>query len=332
MNHINISDTKTLEISKRNVNRKSSRHAYAIIAHNDKACLKTLLELIDDSRNDVYLLLDKKSSPSLEEGLECSRSVLHILPYNKRKDIRWGDLSMVEAELALFNSIINSQNEYSYIHLLSGQDLPLKTQDEIHDFFKNVPEGSNFLEINDSEENEKALYEKTNYYHPFTSYLRTNKIDGLSKGKTLFCKIIRKISLQFQKATGYKRNWGGMKLVKGIQWASITPEFAKYLIDRKDFIRKKFKGVLIPDEIYKQTMAVNSPFDSTILAFSRGNSRGIRLMDWNGSDKIGSPKIYTTQNLEELESAYELFARKFSSAKDPEIIDLIRKRLTVLKF
>lgn len=305
----------------------SHRHAYAILAHTDKECLKNLLYLLDDHRNDIYLLIDKKTPKNYEDGLSCTKSKLNIIPFEQRIDTRWGDISMVKAELTLFEAIINSSKEYSYIHLISGQDLPIKSQDEIHNFFEKVPEGSNFIEITDGIINERALKEKTRYYHLFTKYQRVLNNNLFEKTQLLFFKSIRHLSLKFQKIIGYERNWDGTTVAKGIQWVSISQDFTKYLVDNKDLILKRFKGVLIPDEIYKQTMILNSPFNSTVRAFSRKNSDGIRLMDWERGNKIGSPKIYTMSDWEEIDSAYELFARKFSSNIDPEIIKKIRRKL-----
>ena len=38
------------------------KHAYLIMAHSDWNMLNTLLELIDDKRNDIYIHIDKKST------------------------------------------------------------------------------------------------------------------------------------------------------------------------------------------------------------------------------------------------------------------------------
>lgn len=37
----------------------TDKHAYLIIAHNEPKVLETLLNCIDDRRNDVYLHIDK---------------------------------------------------------------------------------------------------------------------------------------------------------------------------------------------------------------------------------------------------------------------------------
>ena len=38
----------------------NNRHAYLIMAHNEWELLNTLLSLIDDTRNDIFLHIDKK--------------------------------------------------------------------------------------------------------------------------------------------------------------------------------------------------------------------------------------------------------------------------------
>jgi len=50
-----------------------------------------------------------------------------------RVDVRWGDLTVVEAEYKLFEAA-KAKGPYQYYHLLSGVDLPLKSQDYIHEF------------------------------------------------------------------------------------------------------------------------------------------------------------------------------------------------------
>ena len=54
----------------------------------------------------------------------------------KMKTIKvyWGDISLVKVEYLLFESAL-SHGPYAYYHLLSGTDLPIKSQDYIHAFF-----------------------------------------------------------------------------------------------------------------------------------------------------------------------------------------------------
>lgn len=59
----------------------------------------------------------------------------------KRMDIRWGDISSIKLEFKLFRMAYEN-GPYMYYHLLSGVDLPIKSQDYIHEFFKKIMEKS----------------------------------------------------------------------------------------------------------------------------------------------------------------------------------------------
>ena len=110
---------------------ENHRHAYLIMAHNEWELLNTLLSLIDDERNDIFLHIDKKvkNMPNLYQP---KFSKLYLTP--KRYDVRWGDVGQVHSEMHLFKTA-KEHGPYQYYHKLSGVDLPIKTQDYIHHFF-----------------------------------------------------------------------------------------------------------------------------------------------------------------------------------------------------
>src|SRR5664280_2591372 len=110
-----------------------SRHAYLILAHHQAPLLGKLLRLLDDDRNDVFVHVDAKAKGFVEADLRTivTNSRLH---FTKRTRVMWGSYSMINAELLLLRSAV--PNNYAYYHLLSGSDLPLRTQKSIHDFFE----------------------------------------------------------------------------------------------------------------------------------------------------------------------------------------------------
>ena len=106
------------------------KHAYLIMAHNNWKILEKLLILLDDKRNDIYLHIDLKSD-FIDFSSKVHNANLFIF---HEIDVRWGDISLIQVEFFLFKTAYCKGN-YSYYHLISGSDLPLKTQDEIHAFF-----------------------------------------------------------------------------------------------------------------------------------------------------------------------------------------------------
>ena len=108
------------------------KHAYLIIAHNNFYILKKLIALIDDERNDIYIHIDKKTKNFKKNDFMniCKKSNVYFI---KRISVYWGDYSQVQCELNLLKAAI--KGNYQYYHLISGVDLPIKSQDYIHDFF-----------------------------------------------------------------------------------------------------------------------------------------------------------------------------------------------------
>ena len=109
-----------------------SRHAYLIMAFSEYEQLKMLIEMLDYPGNDVYLHIDKKSpkidSSYFEENLKYTK----LYKYQEYP-VYWGHYSQTACEVFLLEVAI--QKDYDYIHLLSGSDLPLCGQKNIHQFF-----------------------------------------------------------------------------------------------------------------------------------------------------------------------------------------------------
>lgn len=292
----------------------TSRHAYCIIAHTDPYCLQTLIDLIDDERNDIILLFDKKAPTYEFANIRARRS--RIITPPQLIDIQWGAISQIEAELLCFKTAIQSDS-YKYIHLISGQDLPLKSQNHIHDFFDKLPSGTNMIGFAQGTFNKKDLAEKTDYFHVFTSYYRY-PIRIIRIGLNLY----RNSLIHIQKIIGFKRKWD-LKPYKGCNWVSVTSEFAHWLVGNEKIILKMFKRVMCADEIYKQTLIMASQFKGTIYDMGLDFAGMTRKIDWTR----GYPYTWHEQDFNELITSESLFARKFSSVTDKKIIDRIKEHI-----
>ena len=93
------------------------KHAYLIIVHNEYPVLETLLSMIDDERNDIYLHIDRRSTELYKRAcLLCTQKArLFLLP--TRNKVYWGDISQVETEYLLLETAAK-HSTYDYYHLL----------------------------------------------------------------------------------------------------------------------------------------------------------------------------------------------------------------------
>ena len=287
------------------------KHAYLIIAHNQPRLLQTLVSLIDDERNDIFIHIDAKSNMDLFKNIRTQKSKIVFVPSVK---VAWGDITQIKAELTLFEAAVNTA-DYDYCHLLSGVDLPIKTQDEIHSFFEKHA-GTEFICLIDSQWAEQEIHKRMSYRYILQRF-------GKNKDPLLRypASAIKKTFLRIQKIFHIERKYN-IPFSIGSNWCSITGKFAAYIVSQKDFILKTYRQTICCDEIYKQTLLLNSDFYKNLCTGDNQFNQCLREIDW----KRGNPYTYTIEDFELLKNSSNLFARKFSEDSF-EIVTAIVKEL-----
>ncbi|MFC7361103.1 beta-1,6-N-acetylglucosaminyltransferase [Nocardioides astragali] len=288
-----------------------SRHAYLVLAHDDPYVLVKLLQLLDDRRNTVFVHLDKRFTQTDPSRLApvCTRSEMVFVP---RRKVFWGDFSQVDAALRLFRAA--APGRYDYYHLVSGADLPLKTQDEIHDFFSRHA-GREFIGYAERFDPRWATE-----LHFFNRYMRpTNRVERAirSRGTDNVIRLQRRLGYD------HARRFG-LELRKGSDWFSITHLMALHLLDNEKLIRRLLRFGHAPSELYVQTLAWNSEFRARLFDPHDEYAGSARLIDWDR----GGPYVFTEKDFGELLDSDRMFARKFMSSVDRAVVDRLVEHLS----
>lgn len=288
------------------------KHAYLIIAHNEFPVLERLLQALDDQRNDIYIHFDAKVKAL--PALAVQQANLYILQDQERVDVAWGDVSVVEAEYALFEAA-SSRGPYAYYHLLSGVDMPLKSQNQIHAFF-DEHQGKEFIGYFTG----KLDYEldrKVNRYHLFP---RDFRADGTLGNKIK--RLIRYAYMQFQYIFNIRRNTD-IEFKKGTQWVSITQRFVDEVLKKKEEVFSIYAHTFCSDEIFLQTICWHSPYKDHVFDYENEGRSSLRSIGW----KNGVLYDYENQDYGNLIQSGSLFARKFNS-RNLEVVDKILANIT----
>ncbi len=279
-----------------------SKHAYLIMAHREFSLLKKLVLLLDDPRNDIYVHVDKKSTDFQVNQFQniTSRSSLHFI---SRHGVNWGGFSQINVELELLHTAV--KGEYSHYHLLSGADLPIKSQDEIHSFFSSHP-GAEFLYY-DNKRPMESFYERVKYFH----FLQ-ERLGHAGRRNPLF--HINRLMLTVQKHLGVDRiRDAGPNLRKGTAWYSITHELANYVLSQENEIHKRYSFTFCADELFLHSLVWNSDFKDRVYGSS------LRYIDW----ERGQPYTFRLEDYDTLMNCTAFWARKFSEKIDANIVDRI---------
>lgn len=291
----------------------NSQHAYLIMAHSDPKHLQELIDAIDDYRNDIYIHIDGKIEISKFDGITAKQSKLCFL--KQRVNVYWGDPSQIDAEYALFNCV--KKSNYSRIHLMSGADYPLKSQNEIHDFF-DAHKSEEFINFEDESRLSGELRKKMRLYNYFLPY-----ISHPDKYTALFFNFTRRVLLALQMVLHVNRHYTLDTIKKGSQWASMSQKFVDVLLEHESEIKHQYKYTHCCDEIYKQTIAWNCGFKDNISPL--GNLRMIDFSHGNGK----SPYTFRDSDYDALISSDYLYARKFSSSISRELVNRLKKYINV---
>lgn len=279
------------------------RMAYAIQCHKNADQVNRLINILQDEDVDFFIHVDKKSN-IIEEIV--SRENIYIV--KERVNVIWGNFSQIEATMRLFKKI-REVGEYSRIHLISGQDFPIKSREYIKTFFKD--NSAQYIQYRKLP-NDWA-YEGMNrvkVYYP--SIMFKNKI--VKKFIGIYEGFVMKNEI-FQRKGGIYNFYGGSS------WFSLTGDCLEYIIsyvDRNPSYYRFFKNTLCGDEIFFQTILVNSPFKNTLVNDNK------RYIKWKQGDS--SPNILTLSDYIALKESDKIWARKFDIQYE-EILAKIEKDL-----
>lgn len=275
------------------------KHAYLIMAHNEPEVFKTLVSLIDDKLNDLYIHIDSKYDKKKFQEITnkfVTKSDVFFVP---SIDVYWGGVTQVKTELNILQFAVNNKVNYSFYHYLSGVDLPLTTNKVRYDFFESRT-GTEFIEIQ-SKQMEKKWEKRAKYYWFFEK----------NSKKTTF-KFLRNalVALQILLRVNRLKN-DRYNLQYGSNWVSVTNKLATDILDCRNDLELFFDKTHCPDEFLFQTF-VNSKKTYNLYCDSKGNYSNARYIDWEHGNSSGSPSVLTQTDIQYAQDNEAMFARKFS--------------------
>ncbi|MGU3377647.1 beta-1,6-N-acetylglucosaminyltransferase [Chryseobacterium sp. M5A1_1a] len=263
------------------------RIAYFIMVHQRPGAFKTLLEKIY-TRDQFYLIhIDRKASAETTEVIQdyvIQYPNVYIL---ESMNIVSGGFSMIQAELNSIEFLLNASKKWDYLINLSGEDIPLRSQDIIRQFLT-VNARKNFI-----------FYYDQKFYRP----------DTLRRIQNHFTELTHRISSLI-----YKRDF--MKDVTpyiGGKWFIFTRETCSFLINNKkvrDF-EDYYLHTLLPAESFFQTVLMNTDFNDIIVNDDKRATFKPPL--------IGKENYYN-QFLKFLSESNYLFINKVGDLTDERII------------
>ncbi len=286
------------------------KHAILILCHESLDKLENLMSCFNDDFR-FYIHIDKKCRID-KSNLKCFEARHPNSKVFSKYRVNWGGIGILKAEIYLLKQIVKDVNA-DYIHILSGQDYPIKSLDEFNQFFKNF-DGKQYVEYHQipAEKWENGTYSR------FELYRLNDYFDyRTARGK----RIINWVN-NWQIKHNFRRNIPNQfpKLFGGSNWMSLTFDCAKYVVDMLPYNRKFFNRLrftFASDEVYFHTVILNSPFKDSVVNDNK------RLVRWDKRSQ--RPSVLTERDWFEVATSDKLFARKFVKGLSDNLEALLQK-------
>jgi len=296
-----------------------SKHAYLIMEHSNLPVAQAVLRMIDDPRNDVFIYID--GNEVHESDFVAKQSKVFFL--HKHVTFGWGDFLPVEIALVKFAT---ETGHYGYYHLLSDCCLPIKTQDQIHEFFDNDPNQMVYMHLNCH--TFKSIQRECATHYPFVHRKDFRKRKDL--------KLLAKILIRIRMAFGVNRLRGNKEIpvvYNGWQWFSIPDDFARYIVEKEALLHHTFDDVLANEEDAFQSLGMNSKFRYRMYAYNGkddAEDASKRMINWNAQH--WTPLVFTEKDFEAIKANKNcFFARKFYANVDMAIVAKLEDYLSSQK-
>lgn len=260
--------------------------------------LEKLIDALSSPRVDIYLHLDAKVK-------DIPEFLFHkdITLIKRRINTRWGDISQIETEYALFKEAYK-KGEYSHYHLISGTHFPLTSIDRILDYYESRIGYSVFNMLLKSSITQESL--KLRRYNFLTRYLADDRVYVKRLAQRIW-----QASLTLQERLGLERN-KSITFYKANNWVSLSEEAIEILLNKQKEVMKVFRYSFCGDEYFVPTVLMGTPLKDRLIK----DKYYLKV-----EMKKANPRFFSLDDYEMLISCGSKFARKFSDAN----IDLVDK-------
>jgi hypothetical protein len=280
------------------------RLAYIISAYQLPEQVVRLVQRLDSGRASFLIHVDRKADKGVFAQIAAlgARPHIQLLP---RHTCYWGGFGHVRATLAGIEALISGEIAFDYAVLLTGQDYPLKPNGAIEARFATA-RGALFME----------------HFRLPSDHWEHGGMDRIERWH--FRAVGRYVVFPPRYPSLLRRRFPvGLTPYGGSSYWCLTRDCIAYIwqfVRRHPAIVRFFACAEVPDELFFQTIVMNSPFADAVV------NDNLRHIDWKAPNGP-SPAIMRCDDLECLARSPALFARKFDQRVDPVVLDMIDQEL-----
>lgn len=283
---------------------------FAITCHKPSVTLELTVNYLS-SFEDNFILIHVDNKVSIKEFKKLEKANVVLL--NKRLDVFWGDISQIEATLLLMRFFLNHVDRYEYFFLLSGDDIPLMSNEQM-DLILNCNVGSSYIHYQDGRNNFIDPKSRVMYRFPKVFF---------NRNKMFLDKVWYNILINFKFL--FKKNKvpeiiSTVPLYKGTNWFTLTRSDCNFIIEfvdnKQDFL-PFFRKSLCADEVFFHTI-LKMKKDLVIFSNKELLNDCLRYIDWDSGPEY--PRVLDRSDISKIPTGTYFFGRKVNENDAPYFI------------
>ncbi len=281
--------------------------AVLILAHKNPQQLQRLVDHLLLNDCSVFIHIDQKTKTEFNGFIKRNENRAELYICSEYK-VYWGSYNQILATISLLRTAVQ-KIQFDYVHLISGQDLPVKPLKDFKEFLK-ARAPLSFLAF-DRLPDEKFAGR---------GGLERVQLWWLTDSEGMMSRFFDKVNIVIhglQRSLNFKRRWS-LPLFAGANWFTIHKVAADFIVlflrENPAFLRK-FKRSRLADEIVIQTIMLNSQLKDKVI------NDHLRFIDWQTGPEF--PKVLRNEDLNRIKDSPAFFARKFDENVDHHIIDML---------
>ncbi|WP_367356337.1 beta-1,6-N-acetylglucosaminyltransferase [Mesotoga sp.] len=277
--------------------------AYIVLVHKSMKQVVRLIRSLEPDRNVILIHVDIRVKDAQYDFIKSELREYSNVMFVGRRKCNWGKFDLVSVTLDSMRIITGERLSFSFCSLLSGQDFPIKSTKHIEQFLKKHV-GNSFIDYFSLPSDcwQKGGTDRYKHYH-FNLFSNARMDERISK----IIRIRRRIP-------------AGVSFYGGSQWWTLNKEaveFIDHAATHSPRFVNWFRNVFIPDEMFFQTMLINSELSESIV------NDNLRYIVWPG------PKVFGEEDTQALLDSGEskLFGRKFDETTNGRVLSIIENHI-----
>jgi hypothetical protein len=148
-------------------------HAFLIPVHTQPQLLGRILRVLEQSNHYFFVHVDKKSNLFDEFKRACA-GIENVCFTNQRIAVYHAGISQVHVSQILIKEAMAHEVDFDYYHVISGQDYPLRSNQQFDDFFEQTTHSFMYIDEGDFKASMDNHYERSInrcHFNKTTSYV-----------------------------------------------------------------------------------------------------------------------------------------------------------------